>query len=76
MMDGITLTWRFRSLRPCLGTKMSRNSQQQNAWVTISMQGVGSVAIDGPRLEPGSNVSQGGLARSFVFISCWVAKLG
>ena len=42
-------------------------SQQQNALgYNLSMQGIGTVAIDGPRLEPGSDVSQEGLANNFV----------
>ena len=39
-------------------------SQQQNALgYNLSMQGIGTVAIDGPRFEEFFEVSQGGLAR-------------
>ena len=41
-----------------------------------SMHGIGGVAIDGPRLEPESDVSEASLARDIVFIRRWVAKLG
>ena len=47
------------------------NSQQQNALAyNLSMQGIGTAAIDGPRFQEflrrrGLEVSQGGLARYF-----------
>ena len=44
-------------------------SQQQNALgYNLSVKGIGDVAIDGLRLEPGSDVSQGGLAKDFLLI--------
>ena len=43
--------------------------QQQNGLgFNLSLQGVRGVAIDGPRLEPGSDVSQGGLAKKSLLI--------
>ena len=44
-------------------------SQQQNALgYNLSMQGIGDVAIDGPRVQVFTGVSQG--------FCCWVAQLG
>ena len=52
-------------------------SKQQNAFAyNLSMQGVGVVATAGPRLEPGSDRSQRGLARGKGNFCCWVAQLG
>ena len=52
-------------------------SQQQNGLVSISLlQGIGGVATDGPRLEPGSDVSPGGLASNlFFFLSVRFASI-
>ena len=68
-----------------LATSLSPNSQQQNALgYNLSMQGIGTVAIDGPRFEEfwrsrkeflrsRKGWSRKGVSQGFC---CWVAQLG